>query len=239
MTAKPIPRYEQIATYLRGLIDDSAPGDRLPSDAELCERFGVSRMTARQAVQKLAAEGLLERRRGAGTFVAANPVPRELGSPLSFTETMARRGMVASSQLLEFGPVIPTEAERTALQIGDGEAWVLERLRLADGVPMAVERVVMPAGLALTIGVDLERASLHEAFEGLGHHPAEAHAEVSAERASKRLRELLQLPPSGVVLSETRTIFDQTGRPLERTVTSYSASRYVFRAVLVRRREGV
>ena len=82
------PRYVEIAEYLRGLIADAAPGDRLPSDADLCERFDVSRMTARQAVTLLANEHLLERKRGSGTFVSARRVPRALGSPLSFSESM-------------------------------------------------------------------------------------------------------------------------------------------------------
>src|SRR5918998_493342 len=86
-------RYTEIASYLRGLVADAAPGARLPSDAQLCERFGVSRMTARHAVQQLVTQGLVYRRRGQGTFVAERPVPRLLGSPLSFTESMRRRGL--------------------------------------------------------------------------------------------------------------------------------------------------
>lgn len=236
MTTKQPTRYEVIAGYLRDLIAASSPGDRLPSDAELCERFGVSRMTARQAVQLVAADGSLERRRGAGTFVKSPTVPRVLGSPLSFTESMRDRGMETESRVLEFGPVAPTLDERNALGLRRaGRAHVLERLRMADGTPMAIERVVMPSDLALSLDADLERGSLHTAFKRLGRTPVETHAEVTAERASKRQRELLGLPQSGVVLCERRTIFDQSGEPLERTETCYAANRYSFRAVL---REG-
>ena len=117
MNQKDPPRYEQIADYLRGLVANSEPGDRLPSDAELCERFGVSRMTARQAVQVLASDDLVVRRRGAGTFVAARRVPRLLGSPLSFSESMKRRGMTASSELLQRKEITPTETERESLDV--------------------------------------------------------------------------------------------------------------------------
>jgi len=65
------PRYVEIAEHLRAVVAEGAAGDRLPSDAELCDRFAVSRMAARQAVATLEAEGLLDRRRGQGTFVAA------------------------------------------------------------------------------------------------------------------------------------------------------------------------
>jgi GntR family transcriptional regulator len=233
-TGKPA-RYEEIADYLRGLIAAASPGDRLPSDAELCSLFDVSRMTARQAVQLVATSGLIERRRGAGTFVRSHPVLRDLGSPLSFSESMKRRGMTASSRILEWAEIEPSPEERRALRLSAGAtAQVLERLRLADGTPMAIERVVMPLELAGSIDGDLETGSLHAAFERAGRYPSEALAEVSARHPTKRQRELLELPASGIVLCEQRTITDQTGAPLERTETFYASSRYSFRAVLVR-----
>jgi GntR family transcriptional regulator len=230
---KPPARYEQIADYLRGLVGDAAPGDRLPSEAELCDRFDVSRMTARQAVQLVARDGLVERRRGAGTFVRAHPVPRDLGSPLSFSGSMRARGMTASSKTLRWGFVTPTDEERTALGLGpDAVAHLLERLRLADGTPMAIERVVMPSDLALVLHEGFQDGSLHDAFRQVGRIPTEAHAEVSARRATPRERDLLGLPPSGIIISERRTIYDQHEVAVERTETRYAAGRYSFRAIL-------
>jgi len=233
MSDKKPARYEQIAEYLRGLVARAEPGDRLPSEAELCDRFGVSRMTARQAVQLVAGDGLIERRRGAGTFVRAHPVTRDLGSPLSFTGSMRARGMTASSRTLVWGEVRPTAEERAALGLADGEpGYVLERLRLADGTPMAIERVVMPRPLALSLGEGFQDGSLHEAFRGVGRMPTEAHADVSARRATKRERDLLGVPPSGIIISERRTIYDQSGEALEHTETRYAANRYSFKAIL-------
>ncbi|MDP9495599.1 MAG: GntR family transcriptional regulator [Actinomycetota bacterium] len=230
-----LARYEEIASDLRSLIAAAAPGDRLPSDAELCEKYGVSRMTARQAVQAVAADGLVDRRRGAGTFVRPQSVLRELGSPLSFTESMRRRGMTASSRILKWAEIQPSDQERSALGLRSGEpARVLERLRLADDLPMAIERAVMPASLAASLEGDLEQGSLHAAFEQVGRIPTEAFAEVSARHPTKRQRQLLELPASGILLCELRTISDQEGLPLERTETFYASSRYTFRAVLVR-----
>lgn len=228
-----LSRYEEIAEYLRGLVAAARPGDRLPSEAEICGRFDVSRMTARQAFQLLAADGRIERRRGAGTFVRAGQVSRDLGSPLSFSESMMERGMEASSRTLAWGEVDPSEDERSHLDLPDQETgYVLERLRLADGNPMALERVVMPRQLALSLPKGFQNGSLHEALRGIGRVPAEAHAEVSAQRANKRDRHLLGLGSSGLVISEVRTIYDQDGLPLERTETRYAANRYKFRAVL-------
>jgi GntR family transcriptional regulator len=229
-------RYEEIARYLRELIEESPPGSRLPSDAELCELFAVSRMTARQAVQLVAADGLIERRRGAGTFVRSRPpVERDLGSPLSFSEAMRSRGMEASSEILAWGTVEPTDDEREALGLESGEsAHALERLRLANGTPMAIERAVIPEELAMALDGDFASGSLHQAFQRLGRVPERAHAEVTAHRATKRQRRLLGLPSTGIVICERRTIFDQEHQPLERTVTCYAPDRFSFRAVLVR-----
>ena len=226
-------RYEQIASHLRELVANASPGDRLPSEAELSDQFEVSRMTARQAVQTLSAEGLIDRRRGAGTFVRSIPVPRDLGSPLSFTGSMRARGKSASSKLLEWGETKLTTDEATELGLEPGGAGiVLERLRYGDGTPMAIERVVMPPALADEIEFDPQKESLHDAFRSVGRRPTEAYAEVSAHRATKRQHDLLDLPQSGVVISELRTIYDQDGIALERTETSYAADRYSFRAIL-------
>lgn len=226
-------RYEQIADYIDGLISEGSPGDRLPTEAELCEQFGVSRMTARQAIAVIDSRGLITRKRGAGTFIRAPIVSRDLGSPLSFTGSMKLRGMVASSRAINWGPVEPSEdeADHLGLTVDDG-AFVLERLRLADGLPMAIERVVMPASLAQLLEPGFEKGSLHDGFRQIGRNPSRADAEVTAKRASKRQRDLLELPQSGIVMNERRTISDQNGVPLERTVTSYAADRYSFRAIL-------
>jgi GntR family transcriptional regulator len=109
---------------------------------------------------------------------------------------------------------------------------VLERLRLADGTPMAIERVVMPRDVGLALGDGFQGGSLHDAFRSIGRIPTEAYAEVSARRATKGERDLLGLNSSGIIISERRTIYDQDRNPLERTETRYAASRYSFHAVL-------
>ena len=226
-------RYQEIAEYLRSLVVAAESGDRMPSDAELCDRFEVSRMTARHAVQLLVTEGLVYRRRGQGTFVAAHRVHRLLGSALSFTESMRRRGLKASSLLLEFGRTDPSPEDVKALDIGAGDRPVLlERLRLADGVPMAIERAVITPHCADVLAENLERESLHTVFERLGHVPTRALAKVSARGATSRERDLLDLPASGVLLCERRVISDQDEMPLEHTETRYAAERYEFDVVL-------
>ena len=228
-------RYEEIAAYVAGLVSERQPGDRLPSDAELCARFGVSRMTARHAVQQLVNQGLVDRRPGLGTFVSARRIPRRLGSPLSFTESMRERGLAATSVIIRAGPIDPDPDDVAALGLASGERPVLlERLRLADGVPMAIERAVIAPACAAVLDEDLATSSLHAAFEAMGHRPAKALATVSARRARAAERELLRLPSAGVVLCERRVISDEAGMPLEHTETRYAAERYEFEAVLYR-----
>lgn len=234
MPARRPPRYEEIATYLRELVATGEPGDRLPSEADLCERFGVSRMTARHAVQTLEQEHLLHRKRGKGTFVSPRPVPRLLGSPLSFTESMARRGMTAASRLVESGYAEPSEDDVKALEIAaDERVGLLERIRYADGVPMAIERAVLAPECSAVIET-LGDGSLHDAFEAAGHIPSRATAQVDARPATPRERQLLDLEPGGVVLCERRVIYDQADVPLEHTETRYAADRYVFDVMMYR-----
>ena len=229
------PRYEEIAAYLRQLAMETEPDGRMPSDAELCERFGVSRMTARQAVQQVVNEGLLYRKRGHGTFREPRKIHRALGSPLSFTENMRRRGLRASSRLLTLETARPTPEDVAALDIDASETvTILERLRFADDVPMAIERVVLSPRIAIEGDFAESGTSLHEVFENAGHEPTRAYATVSARMATKRERELMDLPSTGVVMVETRVISDQQGVPLEHTETRYAAARYEFDAVLYR-----
>ena len=232
--APPQAKYLDIADHLRDLVAASEPGDVLPSDAELCRDFDVSRMTARQAVQLLVNEHLVERSRGKGTFVASRRVPRALGSPLSFTESMRQRGLKASSRAIDSRVTPANKDEARALGIKSGEAvFVIERVRLADDVPMAIERAALPTAVAAMVDTNLTAGSLHESFREVGLDPTKAHADVSARLATEWEQGQLDMTPVSVVLAEERTIFDQEDRPLEHTVTLYAADRYSFSAILL------
>jgi GntR family transcriptional regulator len=165
---------------------------------------------------------------------------RTLGSPLSFTENMKRRGRKASSRVLATGPIDPTDEDREALRLKAGEKpIVIQRLRLADGVPMAIERVVMPPSCAPVLEEDLVAISLHSAFEKMGRLPTRAEASVTARLADAAERRLLELTAPAVLLSERRVISDHNGAPLEHTETLYAAERYVFETILHRDATGI
>jgi GntR family transcriptional regulator len=228
----PEARYQEIERWLRGRVLRSAPGDPLPSELELAARFGVSRMTARQAVQNLAAEGLVQRRRGAGTFVAPRPIHRHEGALMSFTEDMRRRGMEASSRLLEAGLRAASTADLDALRLPDGARVVaISRLRLADGAPMAIEHAALPAEFAGVLADDLEAGSLHESMIARGRVPAISRSWIRARIASSAESRLLELRARSALLVERRIIYDTDGLPLEHTETMYNADDYAIDAV--------
>ena len=228
----PEARYQEIERWLRRRVLRSAPGDPLPSESELATRFGVSRMTARQAVQNLAAEGLVQRRRGAGTFVAPRPIHRHEGSLMSFTEDMRRRGMKASSRLLEAGLQAATTADLDALRLPDGARVVaISRLRLADGVPLAIEHAALPAECAGVLADNLETGSLHESLVTRGRMPSIARSWIRARIASAAESRLLGIPPRSALLVERRIIYDTEGVALEHTETAYNADNYAIDAV--------
>lgn len=232
-------RYEEIEDWLRERVLGGVPGDPLPSEAELAQRFGVSRMTARQAVQNLAGEGLVRRQRGSGTYIAPRPLHRHSGPLMSFTADMSRRGKVASSRLLVAELRAPTPGDVAALRLEPGARVVaLSRLRLADGVPMAIEHASLPADCASVLAGDLEHGSLHEALRDLGREPEVALSWISARSATPAEGKLLDLRARAPLLVERRIIFDVGERPLEHTETAYAADRYIIDAVFTLRPDG-
>ena len=225
-------RHLAIQAHLTEVIERSAPGDALPTEAELCEQFSVSRMTVRQALQSLANAGLVDRRRGRGTFVASRPMHRRPGQFLSFTEEMARRGLTAGSVLLSSEIARPTAQEIEDMDLApDAQVLRLVRVRRANNVPIAVEHAVLSAALVPGLETDLESGSLHQALLEHGIIATRAVGSISARLARPGETELLDLPPNAALLVEVRILFDQKGRIFERTETRYAADRYVIDVV--------
>ncbi|HEX4689106.1 MAG TPA: GntR family transcriptional regulator [Solirubrobacteraceae bacterium] len=223
-----VPRYYEIEQALRARVAKLAPGDPLPSDAELCQEFGVSRMTARNAMAPLVQAGIVQRIPGRGTFVAQQPVHRQAGSLISFSDEMRRRGRRPSSRLLTRGTRAGTGAETVSLGLRSGsEVAELVRLRLADEEPIAIEASAFAPSLAAVLeSADLEGGSLFDTLVGAGHVPTAGRASLVAEAATATDARHLRIKRGGPLLVERRLIFDQSGRPLELTESRYAADRY-------------
>jgi len=219
------PRYHEIEQALRERADRLDPDSPLPSEAQLCEEFGVSRMTARAAVQRLVQDGLVYRVPGRGTFVAAARANRTAGHILSFSDEMRRKGRVPSSRVIERRQRRATEVEERRLGVRD--VVVLRRVRLADGKPLVLEQAVFPADrVSDTLAGDLEHASLFETLVTAGLVPTSGTAALAAEAATAEDARLLRVRKGAPLLVERRLIHDQDGKPLEWTESRYIGSRY-------------
>jgi GntR family transcriptional regulator len=234
-----VPRYYEIEQTLRARIAVLDPDSPLPSDAQLCEEFGVSRMTARNAVQRLVQEGLVYRLPGKGTYVAESGAHREASNLTNFTKEMRRRGRTPSSRLLERELRAAGELELRRLQLDEGaEVVSVRRIRLADGEPVAIEHAVLrPEAADAVLEADLESGSLHEALVAGGLVPTRGHAIIGSEPAEPEEATLLDVPSGWPLLVERRVIVDQEGRPLELTESRYASGRYALDVDFVVERE--
>jgi GntR family transcriptional regulator len=223
-----LPQYRQIELALRARMVAMRPGERLPSDAELCDEFGVSRMTARNAMQRLAEDGLVQRIPGRGTFVASPPSRRHADRLMAFSHEMERHGRTPSSRLLAREVRAATDAEAGILELRGAEPVVaVRRLRLADAVPMAVESAVLIGRTVdVVMAADLEAGSLHEALAGAGLQLRRGIATISAEAATAEDASLLGVAVGFPLLVERRVITDAGGRPVEATESRYPGDRY-------------
>jgi len=219
------PRYVTIEQSLRARVATLDPHAPLPSDAQLCEEFGVSRMTARCAVQRLVQDGLVYRVPGRGTFVAPARANRAASRILSFSDEMRRRGRAPGSRLVERLRRRATPEEERRLGVDD--VVVIRRVREADGEPVALETAVFPAARVVdTFEVDLASVSLFETLVAAGYVPTGGRAAIGAEAATAEDARLLGVKRGIPLLVERRLINDQDGRPLELTESRYVGSRY-------------
>jgi len=222
------PQHRQIEQALRARIASLAPGERMPSDSELSAEFGVSRMTARHAMQRLADDGLIRREPGRGTFVLRRPAHRRTNRLMTFTQEMTRAGRVPSSRVLT-QVVRPSSAdEAAALEIPVRQPVVeLRRLRLADGEPIVLETAVLIGATApAVLPADLSNASLHETLGQADFVLRHGTGTISAAAATAEDARLLGIRPGDPLLVERRVIVDAHGRRIEATESRYAAGRY-------------
>ncbi|HEY8282831.1 MAG TPA: GntR family transcriptional regulator [Chloroflexota bacterium] len=236
------PLYRRVQDFLREGIERGAwpTGGAIPSEKALAAQFSIARMTARQAVDGLIHDGLLVRVHGRGTFVTIPRVERELTRMHGFSEDMRAQGMEPASRLLR-REVVPAPAEVSdALVLERREAVILlERVRLADGTPMALESSYLRYDLCRSIlDADLETGSLYTFLQGI--------AGVCFRCAAQELRAALPTPAEAAelevrrrfpVLVVTQTTFvagPEGDLPAIFGRTVYRGDRYRFRLAVPR-----
>jgi GntR family transcriptional regulator len=211
------------------------PGQRLPSERRLGDAFGVSRVTVRKALATLVDDGVVEVAHGRGWFVAASTRNDEPNVLLSFTAMARARGLEPSAIVRTHATREATidEAERLGIAPGT-EVLDLERVRLLDGMPVALDRNVVPlANCPPLATADFTVASLYRMLrdEG-GLIPSSADTTVEATTAGDAIAALLDIAGSSPVLITTQTTFDQHGRALDASRIVYRGDRHRFRARL-------
>lgn len=211
-------------------------GDRLASERELCEQFGVSRATVRRALADLAASGLVESQPGRGTFVSPPRVGEPPNTLASFTSIGTARGLVPSSRVLEAGIAAATveESERFGIAPGAG-VFVLTRVRCLDGLPVSVDHSRVPMVRAEGIAeADFATASLYAVLDAAGHGPVRADYTVEAVAATAEQATLLDVAQGAPLLLTHTVSHDRNDTVVELGTMAYRGDRYRFQATLRR-----
>jgi GntR family transcriptional regulator len=224
-----VPLYHQLQSVLKAEIESRKwrADEQLPNETKIAERFGVSKITVRQALQKLSELGYIRREHGRGTFVAQRKFdegPREL---TSFTEEMRRHDLAATSRVLAQCVVEADAGVGDALLLPlHAPIFVLRRVRLAGGEPMSVQTAHIPAafvpGLAVT-----EDHSLYEVLQSRYQlYPARARETYFAAAAEPPAAELLGIPAGSPVFTVERVTLLPNERPFEFVRSVVRGDRY-------------
>jgi len=207
------------------------PGDQLPTERVLNERFNVQRATVRQALDVLEARGLIIRKRGSGTFVTKAKIEREAIRVFAFTKIMAASGYKTDAKILS---VLEVEADARAagkLKIEEGTPiYYYHRLRLLDGEPMMLEKIRLPKNIFPGMDQhDLENNSLFDVMEKeFGRETTTAEQAIEAVGASDYEAEVLGILPGAALMMEERISRDQFGTIIEFSQDLYRGDRFRF-----------
>ncbi len=223
----PVPKHAQLRSILLEQIDSVwEPHAATPSERELMAQFGVSRATVREAIRQLVEEGKLYRVHGKGTFVAGERIQTTLHLA-SFTDDMRRRGLTAATLVRRVRLVEPLVEVRATLGLAAGvRVWDVERLRLAGGIPMALERGYYPQSLLPGLDQhDLGQSLYTTLATAYRLRIDRAEQTVWAEAADASLSDALGVAPGAPLMVFRRTSTAGT-QPVEYVTSWYRGDRY-------------
>jgi GntR family transcriptional regulator len=228
-----VPLYIQIAEGLIAQIEqgDLTPGDRLPPERELSETLGVNRMTLRQALRVLDAQGLLIRQQGSGTYVAEPKIEREAGRLVPFTKGMRRRGYLPGAKLITLNKRAAEAAVARELKLPvSAPVYFIRRLRLINQEPVMLERLMVPAHRFPGFErYDLSSRSVYDVMEKeYGVAIVRARQSLEPSTATEFEAELLDVEPGAPLMLERRLGLDGDDQPVEYGKDLYRGDRFRF-----------
>lgn len=231
-TNSPVPLYFQLQEILRRQILDREynPGDLIPSEKELQEKYGVSRITVRNAINGLVIDDLLIKKQGHGTIVAYPRMLEDGNSTLqSFTEKMEQQGLKISTEVLDVVRIPATDRIAEHLNIGEGEEIIyLKRLRKVDGEPIALFENYICTRTGITKKDDFS-GSIYTLFEKkYGIKISGAEKVIEADVARSEDASFLKIPEGDPILIIRNTTFDSENNPIEHAEGIYRADLYKY-----------
>ena len=229
----PLPRYFQLKEIMRERIRSGEwkPGELIPSERDLSEKYGISRMTARQAITELVNECLFYREQGKGTFVSQRKITQQLIHLTGFTEDIRARGQRPGTKVLSatMHPADEETAEKLRINAGT-PIFRLQRLRLADDEPLAIElSQISFKGCGGLLEEDLEHNSLYRLLEAkYGIALMEADQELEAGLTGSEEAQLLKISVASPVLFTRRITYSDRNQPIEYAKAVYCGNKYTF-----------
>jgi len=232
--SSPVPLYFQLAQHLEAEIrSGSLPvGTRLENEVALARELGLSRPTVRAAFGYLAERGMVARKRGYGTVVTREKLNRDV-QLTSLHDDLIRAGQQPATKVLRNEVAVASESVAAALELPEGSLVIcLERIRFADGEPIALMHNFLPAALVRLNDEALETHGLYEILRAAGIALTSATQRMSARNALAAEARLLDEPRGAALLTMERTVLDDRDRPVEFGQHVYRASRYSLRTSL-------
>jgi GntR family transcriptional regulator len=238
--ASPLPLYAQVESILAAEIASGAlpPGSQLPNEDELVERYAVSRTTIRQTIQNLVRRGLIEVRRGKGTFVLQPKITQELTELSGFVEDMQSLGRQASARLLDKQTVPASESVARQLAITAGTLVVrIQRVRLADNAPLSFDETYLPREIGERIlENDLEAEPIFSLLEQKYDTPLlEAEYRLEAVSADATVARALGIGAGSPIFLIERTSYTTGHQPVDYEKLYYRGDQIRFVTRLARR----
>ncbi len=229
-------KYKHVRKRILEMVGSMSPGERLPPERKLSADFDIARETLRRSLDDLARDGHLDRRLGAGTFVAKPKITKQF-RVTSFTEDMHQRSLVPSSL------VVASTVAKAGVELGgylkispEEDVVTIKRLRLADGLPMAIETLSTPRELVPGLeGAELENRSFYEILASRhGRSVVGTHQTIEATVTDEEESTLLEVPHLSPALLFERTSWSTDHRIIEHVRSVYRGDRYKFEIESVR-----